>query len=47
MVALAASALFAGAAALAVTTIVATIAPQRARIARLLRRGPEWSVDNG
>ncbi len=47
MMALACHALFASALALAVTTIVATIAPQRARIARLLRRGAEWSVGHG
>lgn len=45
MIAAAISALFASAAALAVTTIVATIAPQRHRIARILRHGPEWTVE--
>ena len=44
MMALACHVLFASAFALAVTTIVATIAPQRHRIAGLLRRGPEWSA---
>ena len=44
MIAAATAALFASAAAIAVTTIVATVAPQRHRIARILRRGPDWSV---
>ncbi|MGN5376124.1 hypothetical protein [Sphingomonas hankookensis] len=44
MIALATSALFASAAALAVTTIVATIAPHRVRIVRLLLEGPEWAL---
>lgn len=37
-------ALFVSAAAISVTTIVATIAPQRHRIVRILLRGPEWSI---
>lgn len=45
MIAVTCHALFASAAVLAATTIVATIAPQRNRIARLLRHGPEWTVD--
>ncbi|WP_157092792.1 MULTISPECIES: hypothetical protein [Sphingomonas] len=44
MMAVATSALFASAAAIAVTTIVAAIVPQRGRIARMLRHGPEWTV---
>jgi hypothetical protein len=44
MIAVACHALFVSAAALALTTIVTTIAPQRARIAQLLLRGPEWTV---
>lgn len=44
MIAVACHALFASAAAIAVTTIVATIAPERTRIARLLRYGPDWTV---
>lgn len=47
MIAVACHALFATAFAIAATSIVATISPQRARIARLLRHGPEWSVDHG
>ncbi len=45
MIAVACHALFASAAAIAVTTIFATIAPQRNRIASILLRGPEWSVE--
>lgn len=44
MTAVATAALFASAAAIAVTTIVTTVAPQRHRIARILLCGPEWSV---
>lgn len=44
MMAVACHALFASAFAIAVTTIGATITPQRHRIARILRRGPEWSA---
>lgn len=44
MIALACHALFASAAILAVSTIAATVSPEANRIARILRRGPEWSV---
>lgn len=46
MMAVACHALFASAFAIAATTIAATITPQRHRIARILLRGPEWSVDH-
>lgn len=42
MMAVACHALFASAAAIAFTTTIATVAPQRARIARLLLEGPTW-----
>lgn len=44
MIAVAACAAFTSGAVIAVGTIVATIYPQRARIVRLLRDGPEWTV---
>lgn len=47
MIALTCHALFASAAILAVGSIAATVIPQRQRIARLLRRGSEWSVHHG
>ena len=37
--------LFTGAAAVAIGTIVTTVAPQRTRIVRLLLDGPQWRVD--
>ncbi|WP_156356223.1 hypothetical protein [Sphingomonas sp. Leaf22] len=43
--ALFAYALFAAAFLIAMGTIVATILPASDRILRLLRRGPEWSID--
>ncbi len=47
MIATACTALFASGGILAVGTIAATIIPQRHRIARILRRGPEWSAHHG
>ncbi len=47
MIALACHALFASGFVVAVGSIAATIIPQADRIARILRRGPEWSVDHG
>lgn len=47
MIAAACTALFASGGILAVGSIAATVIPQRHRIARLLRRGPEWSVGHG
>jgi hypothetical protein len=47
MIALACHVLFTSAAIVATATIAATILPQRHRIARILRHGPEWSVDHG
>lgn len=44
MIAFAVGAAFTSGAAIAIGTIVATIYPQRARIVRLLRHGPEWTV---
>ncbi|MEN2748207.1 hypothetical protein [Sphingomonas sp. T9W2] len=46
MIALACHALFASAFVVAVGSIAATVIPQRHRIARILRRGPEWSVQH-
>lgn len=43
--ALFAYALFAAAFLIAMGTIVATILPASDRILRLLRRGPEWTID--
>lgn len=39
------SALFAFGFVVALATIVATILPAKDRIVRLLRRGPEWTID--
>ncbi|WP_156361378.1 hypothetical protein [Sphingomonas sp. Leaf67] len=47
MIAAGCYALFASAFVVAVGSIAATIIPQRHRITRILRRGPEWSVDHG
>lgn len=44
MIAFAVGAAFTSGAAIAIGTIVATIYPQRHRIARLLLRGPEWRI---
>lgn len=44
MNAFAACAAFTSGAVIAIGTIVATLYPQRARIVRLLRHGPEWTV---
>lgn len=47
MIAVACHGLFASAFVVAAGTIAATILPQRHRIARILRHGPERSVDHG
>lgn len=45
MIAFAVGAAFASGFVIAIGAIVATIYPQRHRIAQLLLRGPEWTID--